>query len=258
MVTRPPSETSPPHYAQGYIAFPLGNVPSPVAECARLFHERVKSHRAKLEQEQDEFQRAKAVQTVADLAWQQQEEARRSRLDKLKEEALRAEIEWERMGGRVNRSIEDEELKKKLDEEANLTDEERALRKSWEEYDKAWERLVLSIRPTKTFTFRKVSFSFTDVPWPILRQPADTNNGTTHTIDLKDITEPAVAKFLLDPRRDPKKSRRERLRDAMLRYHPDKFEGRVLPRIIPEDRERVQEGVGIVMKCLNELMKGEH
>jgi hypothetical protein len=251
MFTRPSSENTPPPYTPGYIAFPLGGAPSLADEEARLFRIRVQQHRAKVQQEQEELERAKAAQTAADLAWQAEEDAHRARLEEIKEEALKAEIEWERMGGR--RREMDPEVRKRLDDEASLTDEELRLRRAWEEYDKAWERLMISIRPVKTFIFRKVAFSFTDVPWPVLPD-TDPVTGNTPVLELKHITAPAVAKFLLDPHRDPGKSRREKLRDAILRYHPDKFEGRILPRIISEDRARVQEGVSIVMRCLNELM----
>ena len=251
MFTRPPSDHTPPPYTPGYIAFPLGGAPNPAVEEARLFRERVQQHRAKAQQEREELERVKQAQTEADKAWEAAEEVKRARLQEMEEAALKAEIEWERMGGQRRRM--DPELRKKLDEEASLTDEERKLRRAWEEYDKAWERVMIAVRPVKTFTFRKTSFSFADVPWPVLPQRIDFDTNTP-VLDLKDITAPAIAKFLLDPHRDWNKSRREKLRDAMLRYHPDKFEGRILPRIIPGDQGRVQEGVSIVMKCLNELM----
>ena len=256
MFTRPSSERTPPPYTPGYIAFPLGGVPNPAAEESRLFRERVQQHRAKAQQEQEELERAKAAQTAADKAWEAAQEVRRIRLKEMEEAALRAEIQWERMGGRKRQM--DPELRKKLDEEASLTDEERKLRRAWEEYDKAWERIMISIRPVKTFTFRKTSFSFADVPWPVLPRHIDTDTGNTPLLDLEDITASAIAKFLLDPHRDRNKSKREKLRDAMLRYHPDKFEGRILPRIVSDDRARVQEGVSIVMRCLNELTSAEH
>jgi hypothetical protein len=258
MFTRPPSEKAPPPYVPGYIAYPLGGPPNTVAEEARLFRERVQEHRTKVLQEQEDLERAKVEQTAADKAWQEAEAARRARLEEIREAALRAEIEWERMGGR--RREMDVELRKRLDDEACLTDEERALRRAWEAYDRAWDRLVMSVRPVKTFTFRKVAFSFADVPWPVLPPLSRcTDSGTDNppVLELEDITTQRVAQFLLHPHRTPDKSRKEKLRDAILRYHPDKFEGRILPRILSEDRTRVQEGVSIVMRCLNELMSVE-
>lgn len=243
MFTRPSSD--PPPYTPGYIAYPMGSAPNPAAEEARLFRERVQQHRVKVQEEQEELERAKAAQTAADIAWQAAEDARHARLQEIREAALKAEIEWERMGGR--RRVMDPDVRKKLDEEASLTEEERALRRAWEEYDKGWERLWTSVRPVKTFTFRKIAFAFSDVPWPVMPP----------VVDVRDITTSGVAKFLLHAHRTPDKTRKEKLRDAVLRYHPDKFEGRILPRIISEDRARVQEGVSTVMRCLNELMSEE-
>jgi len=247
MFTCPPS-VEPLPYTLGFLAFPPRCVPSTATEETRICSEQVRSHREQLHHEREALERVAAAQTLADRAWQKEEDARRERREKLKEQALKAEIEWERMGGRV-RSTEEisEELRRKLDEAACWTEEERALRGAWEAYDKAWERITSSIRPVKTFTFRKVTFTFGEVPWPVLSYPAEVAN-------LENITGPAVSKFLLHPHREPQKSRKEKLRDAVLRYHPDKFEGRILPRIIDEDRARVQKGVEIVMKCLNELM----
>ena len=50
--------------------------------------------------------------------------------------------------------------------------------------------------------------------------------------------------------RDPgvsKEGRRERLQDVMPQPHPDKFEGRVMPRVHVEERDVVREAVGVVV-----------
>jgi len=51
-----------------------------------------------------------------------------------------------------------------------------------------------------------------------------------------------------------KKLRKEKLRETFLRFHPDKFEGRLMNRVRESDRERVREAVGIVVRVLNALM----
>jgi len=73
---------------------------------------------------------------------------------------------------------------------------------------------------------------------------------------LEDFTYAAIDRFLLHPAREPSKARRDKLRDAILRYHPDKF-SRYLHRIVEEDRARVHEGVVIVTRHLNQLMSSE-
>jgi len=240
----------PPAYTPGYVAFPAGIPPSPLEQEARLFRERLEKHRAKVKQEREDLERAKAAKTAADEAWDRAEEGTRARLQKIKEEGLRGELAWMRLGGKIRGDDEDAELRKTLDEEAKLTDEERAYLRAWEEFEKNWERLALSIRPVKSFIFRKISFSFSEVPWPILR-------GNDVALGLNDLTGPAITAFLLHPLKEPTKSRKEKLREAMLRYHPDKF-GRFMHRVVPEDRQRVLDGVGIITKCLTDLMNAEH
>jgi hypothetical protein len=51
---------------------------------------------------------------------------------------------------------------------------------------------------------------------------------------------------------------KQRIRETLLRFHPDKFHVRLLPRVQDgEERETVKEGVGRVVLALNELMVGE-
>ena len=50
------------------------------------------------------------------------------------------------------------------------------------------------------------------------------------------------------------KERRVRLREALLRFHPDKFEGRCLRYVREADQERVREGVAEVTRGINALL----
>ena len=70
----------------------------------------------------------------------------------------------------------------------------------------------------------------------------------------------AISMFLFPPDDyssddgDVAKRKKEKLRETLLRYHPDKFEGRVMSRVRPEDQDTVKETVGIVARTLNALM----
>lgn len=249
------SNTPPCQYIPGYVAFP-NRIPFNIFEReeAKVLKEHEEKERFKAEREQEERERVEAAKKAAKSEWQRRDAVKQARLESIREAALRAEIEWLRMGGRISLDNPgDAELRKKYDEEATLTSEERTLKRAWEKYDKEWEMLAISIRPTKSFTFRKISFTFLDVPWPILR---DTDTKEPLRMELGHLTTAAIERFLLHPLRAPCKSRRDKLRDAVLRFHPDKF-SRYLHRIVEEDRARVQEGVIIVTKCLNELMGSE-
>ncbi|GJJ11544.1 hypothetical protein Clacol_005778 [Clathrus columnatus] len=190
--------------------------------------------------------------------------SRREHQRKIQEEGLKAELEYIRLGGRIPRKDTEAGLIQTFDLKAKLTEEERSLLHAWEEYDKAWDRLLLSVRPMKKFVFRKISFTFNEIPWPVLKQfrPAipltskcQKHNNIATLLSLHDLTADNIALFLLHPLRDPNKSRKERLRNAILHYHPDKF-SRFLHRVVEPDQDRVWQGIDIIIRALNQLMNG--
>jgi len=96
------------------------------------------------------------------------------------------------------------------------------------------------------------ALSFGTLPWPV-HPRASTVEG---------LTLEAVSSFLLSDFYAAEKPKKQRLKEALLLYHPDRFEGRWLGMIKAEDggddeieRGRVKEAVGIVARHLNELME---
>jgi hypothetical protein len=51
------------------------------------------------------------------------------------------------------------------------------------------------------------------------------------------------------------KGSKDRIKDHLKRWHPDKFETRILPRVAEEEREKVKTGAGVVARGLNELLR---
>ncbi|GJE97302.1 hypothetical protein PsYK624_135180 [Phanerochaete sordida] len=96
---------------------------------------------------------------------------------------------------------------------------------------------------------------FEEVPWPVLFDKG---------VDVEAITATAIDTFLLPEGRPEnstatdkdaiKRERRDKLKETMLRFHPDKFQGRFLRHIREGDQRRVLEGVGMVARCLNTLL----
>ncbi|KAI0768814.1 hypothetical protein BD413DRAFT_433600, partial [Trametes elegans] len=84
---------------------------------------------------------------------------------------------------------------------------------------------------------------FCDVPWPTFAQPRS----------LEELTPAKVAKFVLSPSH-PGEAHRDKIRNALRRWHPDRF-GRVLARATDDERESLEEGMGIVARCLNDLLE---
>ncbi|KAJ8482792.1 hypothetical protein ONZ45_g14824 [Pleurotus djamor] len=104
---------------------------------------------------------------------------------------------------------------------------------------------------------------FEDIPWPLLaaypkaKKQKRRDAGESPAFNLQDdFTADAVAKFVLasSDASDSEKGRKEKLRDTMLRFHPDKFEGRIMARVREVDKLRVREAVGQVARLLNDLM----
>jgi len=48
--------------------------------------------------------------------------------------------------------------------------------------------------------------------------------------------------------------RKEELRVTMLRFHPDKFEGRIIPRVKLGERAAVRDGANAVTRAVTALM----
>ncbi|KAF8141212.1 hypothetical protein EV363DRAFT_3947 [Boletus edulis] len=97
-----------------------------------------------------------------------------------------------------------------------------------------------------------------DIPWPLfstMRRP----------LRMEDIIPEAITTFLLpdidgvatSTKNDHYSRRnRDKLKETLLRFHPDKFEGRFMHRVPASDTEVVKEAVGQVARVLNVLMSG--
>jgi hypothetical protein len=109
-------------------------------------------------------------------------------------------------------------------------------------HDQQWSRIA-----------EYTSLHWSDFPWPVLSFAGPKNPG--------DLTLVAVSAYILsafDLRRDKARSK-ERLREHIRKWHPDRFEGRFLKKV-PEGRERekVRLGAGMVARFLNDLLARFH
>ncbi|KIJ50401.1 hypothetical protein M422DRAFT_82176, partial [Sphaerobolus stellatus SS14] len=89
---------------------------------------------------------------------------------------------------------------------------------------------------------------FSAIPWPIL-----SSNPITSP---EHLTPQRIASFILGGGDiyHAAKTRKNRIRAALLRWHPDRFNNNVLPKVVEADRSAVTEGVGKVVACLNRLL----
>ncbi|TFK44899.1 hypothetical protein BDQ12DRAFT_673780 [Crucibulum laeve] len=171
------------------------------------------------------------------------------------------------------RRAETKRLEKEAEEERKIKKRERESRK-WdyarEEYHLRWKALL-----TLSGSEDTTELLFEDIPWPIVdahRQKPEkkrlSKRGEERTlpprISIDDLTAEAISAFILpivsasvtgqEGEEEKKKGRKEKLREAFLRFHPDKFEGRFMKRVREGDRKRVREAIGQVSRVLNGLM----
>jgi len=137
-----------------------------------------------------------------------------------------------------------EEERKRWGEERDV----RRLEKAREEYNSRWVALLASVGERT----EAADLTFHDIPWPVAdayrRRRAHDDD---QSLGVDDLTAKAITLFLFS---EEKMDRREKLREAIRRFHPDKFEGRFIPRVRAQDQGRVVDGIGQVSRILNTLM----
>ena len=89
---------------------------------------------------------------------------------------------------------------------------------------------------------------FHEIPWPSFENVGG----------VQDITEERVLAFVCHPLHEhiqgPGGGQAKSLRSEMLRWHPDKFEGKVLGKVVEGDREVVKEAAGRVARILTNVL----
>jgi len=83
-------------------------------------------------------------------------------------------------------------------------------------------------------------------PWPVWKPPKDP----------EDLTSIHVGAYVLSQYYPGEKSKssKDRIKEHIRRWHPDRFETKYLPKVKQEDREKVKEGAGVVARVLNEML----
>ncbi|KAG0697083.1 hypothetical protein DFH29DRAFT_812212 [Suillus ampliporus] len=109
-------------------------------------------------------------------------------------------------------------------------------------YNAKWEEL----RKSKTLT----SVMLCEMPWPIFQQGCTSPD---------DITRRSMEEFIFHPLRPGSniKSRKDRLKAEVLRFHPDKFNSHIVRKLRECDREKAIEIAGEVARILTNMMTEE-
>ena len=154
---------------------------------------------------------------------------------------------WQKVE-QARRERERERAIQKLAETRAL--EKKAFEEAWSIYESRWMLLTFATRSMATSSpelpnaMGHLTLSFHDIPWP-LPHPARTRH---------DITSESIRRFLASDYHSTDKTHRDRIKEALLRWHPDRFGTRVLEHVREGQRDEVRKGVDIVVRCLNELL----
>ncbi|EGO03329.1 hypothetical protein SERLA73DRAFT_101406 [Serpula lacrymans var. lacrymans S7.3] len=170
----------------------------------------------------------------------QDEEARRRRREKAKEVADAGEMEWVRSGGVLRDAFgrRDWVRTEGIRKEIKLQEQEKRVMEKWEAYERRWRLLLTSNDP----------LGFSDIPWPLHTPPSA----------AKGLAITPISEFVFESLsvRANVVTRRERIRNSLLRWHPDKLAG-VVSRVKCDDMEGVVEGINAVAHCLKTLQDTE-
>jgi len=106
---------------------------------------------------------------------------------------------------------------------------------AWRGYQVSW---------STTMAGKPTPLTYASIPWPVSSEPFFPST----------LTPSRIAEFLLSPLHSTNKTGMERLRDAMKIWHPDKWEGKFMSRVVDSEQVIVREGLGMVARALIELM----
>ena len=172
-------------------------------------------------------------------------EARRAAAEE--EEARRRHAERQQQQRREQRRA----LREERRQQEERTRRAREIASAWRTYEARWG--LLSQRQPELGLLSALTFE--RIPWPVVDVPLDR---TTTSTTLDGMLRPeAIREFLLSSAHSPDVSPKDRIRAALRRWHPDKF-SRVLSQVMESERGLVEEGMGIVVRCLNDMLEREH
>lgn len=129
--------------------------------------------------------------------------------------------------------------KKKAIPEKTQSSEAKRFKDLFDKYNNAWDLLQSS--PPATMKIN-------DIPWPLSIQPKSP----------EDITSSSVSAFLLSRHHTDPKAHKYRIREALMLFHPDRFEKWILLMGTEQDAAQARELAGTVVRVLNSLAESGH
>ncbi|KIK97609.1 hypothetical protein PAXRUDRAFT_135945 [Paxillus rubicundulus Ve08.2h10] len=211
------------------------------AEIRRREEERQRAHEEqerKLREEQERLFREEIARKAKEEQDRKFHEERNRKLREARERILREERERiEKEGRKLQARLLAEQARRA----ATATRQQDNIMQQFTVYEAKWDEL----RNNNTLPPIDVS----QLPWPVL--------GGIHSTEQ--ITYEAVRTFIFYPDRPSVegKSTRDKVKAEVLRFHPDKFNTRVVPKVQPSQQAVAQEIASAVTKILTSIMTEE-
>ena len=77
-------------------------------------------------------------------------------------------------------------------------------------------------------------------PWPVLRAVSSAG----------ELTEGTIGAYIESPYHGDSNSLKERIKEHIRRWHPDRFDTRLLPKVVERERDAVKEGARTIYRIL--------
>lgn len=114
---------------------------------------------------------------------------------------------------------------------------------AFETYSETWDNLILRANQDQI----QPHLTFSTFPWPVLRLSNDPPFSEPTELTMDEVRE-----FVLSPFHSTDKSKESRIREAYVRFHPDK-NSRWLGFVLENEREKTKRGMDRVSWCLGNL-----
>jgi hypothetical protein len=198
-----------------------------------------------------EMERAQNARELRQAAERRRMHDEMERLRYLSEERDREKEERRRLRREKRRRAEDQENIRREQEERQREADSNGGAMRWEaggfvKHDRPSKQLA---RERYTHRWQVVvavggeieecNMTYDDIPWPIYK-------GAT-------LGKGAVEEFMKDLAAEKGQELKKTLRETIRAYHPDRFVGRILPRVRSQDQEDVRQGVEMCSRIINDL-----
>ncbi|KIK35607.1 hypothetical protein CY34DRAFT_95790 [Suillus luteus UH-Slu-Lm8-n1] len=210
-------------------------------ECRRL-EELRHQEEERLRQEEEKRRQEEERRRRQEEKRKREEERQRQEEEKRRQEEARRRLEEIRRRAEEQARLQAQRQERQRQEELRRNQAQADTIAFFQLYDAKWQELKLS----KTLT----SVMLCEMPWPIFQQSCTSPDN---------ISRRSMEEFIFHPLRPGMelKSRKDRLKVEILRFHPDKFNSNIVRKLRECDREKAIEIAGELARMLTHMMAEE-